>query len=118
MLLIRTDVSDVRRELERLENIGPTMSRLDEAFNDMADRVNNAVHVDTSSLKWSEMRDSFTTDDYWGGIISYGGPSSGVYEFVTYAAEEKNRGGNHNYMQYTRSFKGTMGRIIKAHLEG
>lgn len=57
-----------------------------------------AVHVVTGSLKTSGKKSSAMAGDTWEGVISYGGPSLGINNPVTYAIYEKARDDVHDFM--------------------
>jgi hypothetical protein len=98
---IRTDFSEVDRELRRLGDGPDTRTDLlfDAALTAIFQETQRVVHVITGSLKGSGLPDSDRGRDTWTGEISYGGASPGrVHDPVRYAQFERDRGGWHDFM--------------------
>jgi hypothetical protein len=76
-------------------------------FKRMADRVEHDVHVVTGSLKASGKRSTDYNDalSHWTGDLTYGGilektPHPGPpHDPVVYAVQERNRGGEHDFLR-------------------
>ncbi len=98
---ITVDISDVMRELRRVED-GPdtaTDLRLDGALTAVFQETQAIVHVITGSLRASGTHESGRGRHTWDGQISYGGASPrSVFDPVRYADYERQRGGHHDFM--------------------
>lgn len=98
---INVDISELDRELERLENAPgyKTILALESTLSVQYAATQQAVHVITRSLKNSGELDSELGRSVWKGEISYGGASPGsVHDPVTYAGKEQARDGFHDFM--------------------
>lgn len=71
-----------------------------------------AAHVLTGSLKASGRTSSDYHGNMWEGSITYGGPSTGVNNPVTYAIYEMARGGEHDFLQPARAHEPRMEAIL------
>lgn len=71
-----------------------------------------ATHVITMSLKLSGVPSSDFDGDVWEGMISYGGPSTGVNNPVDYAIYEQARGGAHDFLLPARAHEDKIEKII------
>ncbi len=102
---VRVDSSAWQRALHRMSD-GPDAQFVIEADALLSEtylQTEAIVHGQTGSLKGSGKHDSHTIDDQWYGEITFGGTSRGPIPFVTYAAEEADRGGQHDF---TRAWGG------------
>lgn len=115
MTRIRVDASSVRRRLERLDDIAPLLNMVARDFAEVVRDVDFRVHVETGDLKGSGRSSSTVVGDYWQGRITYGG-TMGTQQFVDYAGFEKARGGDHDFMAPTSSFKPRVKALIVAHM--
>lgn len=101
MLIVKSDWSEVERDLDRLivqpspKTTALLRGVLDQGFG----QTQAQVHVQTGSLKSSGKQDEDIsyTKHQWLGTIRYGGPSLGVNNPVDYAIYEKRRGGAHDF---------------------
>lgn len=99
MIKIERLTNGVEEEVNRLAD-GPTESDLFSFENVLLQQFSaaeEAVHVITGSLKSSMRIASRIEPTHWEGIISFGGPSTGVYNPVDYAEYERSRGGLHDF---------------------
>ncbi len=100
-LRINSNYRAMEREAERLENLSSspkTKATLDKVLDLGFKMTQTAVHVQTGSLKSSGKMSSEMVGEDWKGVISYGGPSMGINNPVTYAIYEKARDGEHDFM--------------------
>ena len=95
------DISDADDELDRLQDIDEdTVKGLAKVLFGAYFEVDAMVHVDTHSLKTSGVAHVENHPGEWEGTIEYGGAATGMpHDPVTYAEEERSRGGSHNYMR-------------------
>lgn len=102
-ITIHIDASDADAAMGRLER-GPTpadLAHLDAHLLGVFAETQAVVHIITGSLKMSGRPEGHYRDHVWDGTISYGGPSAGVHNPVTYALYEQRRGGAHDFMAPT-----------------
>lgn len=96
------DVHSAESEMRRLED-GPDTSdllRLESVLTQLFMATQEAVHVQTGSLKASGRIDSRYRNGVWRGEIRYGGMSPGsVHDPVRYSRQEQGRGGSHNFLR-------------------
>lgn len=100
-IYIHSDWSSIDAELDRLEGMPdlPTQALLDAVLTSAFFATQAEVHIITGSLKGSGNAYSESDDAEWTGTVSYGGPSPGFpFDPVRYAAYEKARGGDHDFM--------------------
>lgn len=102
MVYIHVDTSEVEHELDRLMGAPDVelVGKLDAVMALKFARSQAQVHVVTGSLKRSGDWSNKVRPGRWEGEISYGGPSRGsVHNPVTYAGEEIDKGGFHDFME-------------------
>lgn len=101
MIHVDGDVSLIEVDLSQLDQAldGKAVALLDFVL-ELAFEITQAdVHIETHSLKpsgrhFSEVDRMRQT---WSGMITYGGPTTGPKNPVTYAIYEKARGGSHDF---------------------
>lgn len=71
------------------------------------------THVITGSLKESGTTATDVDENGWTGTISYGGPSTGPNDPVTYAIYEKARGGDHDFFRTLPGYTEKMSEAVK-----
>lgn len=89
-------------ELERLGNPGFELAGLLESqIHTMFNDTQSIVHVVTGSLRGSgAVETRWLPDNIWEGEITYGGDSPGFpHNPVTYADQERGRGGEHDFFR-------------------
>jgi hypothetical protein len=108
MIHIERITSGVEKEIDRLAD-GPTLIDLEKFENVLLLQyvaTQQAVHVQTRSLKNSGKIASSTGQNSWEGIISYGGPAPGsIHNPVDYAEFERERDGNHDFLAPTKGLE-------------
>ena len=104
MIRIERLTEGIDDEVDRLAK-GPSAAdilRLEAVLTRQYEATRANVHVITGSLKSSARVASNATEDKWEGVISYGGPSTGVHNPVDYAEFELERGGRHDFLEPAR----------------
>ena len=100
MIKLQRLTNDIDQEIDRISE-GPTLANM-LAFEAVLTRqyaaTQGAVHIQTGSLKSSGQVSSNISSDNWEGNISYGGPSTGIYNPVDYAEFERERDGAHDFL--------------------
>lgn len=103
MYQIKSDWSEIERELKRLKRIpnGTAKQKLDRVLEFGLNETQKFVHIDTGSLIVSGDTQSTMMLGIYSGTISYGGESMGLNNPVDYAIYELDRGGSHDFMAST-----------------
>ena len=94
-------LGEYTRKFRLLDDVSRVKRDLDEVLYRGVASVEDNVHVDTGSLKKSVFADSDVKGDgnKWVGWIELGGYSPGPHNPVTYAEEERTRGGGHDFFR-------------------
>lgn len=109
-ITIKSNWKLIDKELNRLDRVPEeAAANLDIVLAAGFFKTQQSVHIETGSLKSSGKVFSEFKMNEWKGTISYGGPSTGVNNPVTYAIYEKARGttwlgpssvkGDHDFMR-------------------
>lgn len=98
---INSDYRQLEREADRLAKLPNVKSEalLNSVLSAGFKATQAAVHIDTSSLKFSGKKESLTHGKTWEGVISYGGITTGINNPVDYAIYEKRREGTHDFFE-------------------
>lgn len=113
------DDSQLQAEFDRLTDMGPAITRLEQVLSLQYQAGQVAVHVDTGSLRASEEIDSDYAGGRWAGQVSFGGPSPGFpNDPVVYAVYEAARGGAHDFTIPITRLSPRYRAAVRAHLRG
>jgi len=121
--MIRIDriTNGIEKEIDRLAD-GPTLVDIEKFENVLVSQyaaTQTAVHIQTSSLKNSGKVSSRIGENKWEGEISYGGESAGsVHNPVDYAEFERERDGNHDFLEPAKKQDHYYEQAMKAFLGG
>lgn len=120
MIKITRETNEIEKEVDRIA-AGPTLAdyaKFEEVLASQFQLTQFGVHVITGSLKLSGKIHSNVTNSKWEGEITYGGPSAGIHNPVDYAEYERNRDGDHDFLQYVAALSGDYIQAIKEFMEG
>jgi hypothetical protein len=121
MINVQRTSNGIEDEINRLAD-GPTLIDFEKFENVLVAQyaaTQTAVHVQTGSLKLSGQVSSNTNlADRWEGSISYGGESAGIHNPVDYAEFERERDGNHDFLQPAKAMDHYYEQAMKAFLGG
>jgi hypothetical protein len=120
MIYLEMDISDVERELDRIID-GPGKEDILEFEAVLATQfqiTQQAVHIQTGSLKSSGKVSSSTTPTRWQGELKYGGLSGGIHNPVKYAHYEQERDSSHDFMQPAYALDDRYGDAVESWLKG
>ncbi len=115
------DISDVDNELKRLEDAPSfkTVAALEATLSTQYAASQQAVHIQTHSLKTSGSIESDLGRSVWRGEISYGGVSLGSFHNpVDYAEFEQARGGAHDFIEPVIESSWLYGIVVEAAVRG
>jgi hypothetical protein len=114
------DTRDVDREVDRLSKVPlAKIMELESFLVTVFQLTQQAVHVETGSLRASGMPSSDVRNEVWEGNITYGGPSLGFpNDPVMYAEYEAARGYSHDFLAPARRMDAQFRDIVIDHVEG
>lgn len=121
MIKIQRTANGIEEEIDRLAD-GPTLVDLEKFETVLAAQyaaTQTAVHIQTGSLKLSgKVSSENSLGDKWEGSISYGGESAGIHNPVDYAEFERERDGNHDFLEPAKAMEHYYEQAMKAFLGG
>ena len=121
MFYLEVDISDVEKELDRIID-GPGKEDIIEFEAVLATQyqvTQQAVHIQTGSLRNSGKISSVSQPEKWEGKIQYGGPSIGFpHNPVKYAEYEQEREGAHDFMEPIYTLDERYGDAMESWLKG
>lgn len=104
MIRLERLTDGIDEEIDRLA-AGPTIQdylAFERVLAAQFQATQQAVHVQTRSLKSSGKVSSSNQLNRWEGVISYGGASTGIHNPVDYAEFERERDGSHDFLAPAR----------------
>jgi hypothetical protein len=120
MIRIERYHDEIGAEVNRLAD-GPTLADLLEfeiVLQDQFRATQLGVHKITRSLQLSGKMESKMNGNTWEGDITYGGASFGIHNPVDYAEYERERDGDHDFLNYADALGSGYVAAMNAFLKG
>lgn len=120
MINIKQTSKGIEDEVDRMSN-GPSaddLLLLEIVLQSQFRATQVGVHKQTKSLQLSGKMSSDFKNNKWEGEITYGGPSEGIHNPVDYAEYERERDGNHDFLNFADELDSEYVSAIKAFLKG